>query len=321
MAMDLGWDCECVGAVQEQTGTSAMSSLPNLQIAIRTLLLAGFRIENNVRQPTHTEIYCSAPILGSFVPLLLVLTQEEELPALTKSQTIRMACKIGRTLVVVANSPGEEQLSWDDFLDGFGGAVPSWRALTDDYLDQLETAGRNAKTEGLGGEPWRLFEQLVADGLEFSFGRRVRRLGAAKRGQKVSDMIALLPEAKVLVVDAKATASSFNAAIHQLRPLAEYTQNQKIRQRGFAEVFGALIVSRKFDQDETALLTVSREFNSQASVPAAFLEVSTLGYIVNCLRKEPSLRSGIRWKLLFAGGLLSKSMLDAEIATLKAERY
>ena len=51
----------------------------------------------------------------------------------------------------------------------------------------------------------------------FCFGRRVRRLGAVKRGQKVSDMIALIPEGSVLVVDAKATSTSFNAAVSELR--------------------------------------------------------------------------------------------------------
>jgi hypothetical protein len=118
--------------------------------------------------------------------------------------------------------------------------VPSWRALDDTYLSQLETAAKNAKPEGFGGEAWRLFESLVADGLEFCFARKVRRLGAAKRGQKVSDMIALVPEGSVLVLDAKATSTSFNAAISELRALVEYTRNQRARQKGFAEVFGPL---------------------------------------------------------------------------------
>lgn len=294
---------------------------PNLQTTIRTLLLAGFKIENNQRQPTHTEIFCSAPILGSAAALLVALTTDNELAPTIRPQIERAAKNSGRTLVVVANSPGEDQLGWDDFLEGFGGAVPSWRALSDGYLAQLETAGRNAKPEGFGGEPWRLFEQLVADGLEFALGRRVRRLGAAKRGQKVSDMIALLPEATVLVVDAKATAISFDAAIHHLRPLAEYTANQRTRQRGFAEVFGAVIVARKFDQDAASLLGVSREFTSQSGVPVAFLEVPTLGHIIECLRQEPTLRSGIRWRFLFAGGLLPSAMFDSEIEALKGERY
>jgi hypothetical protein len=297
------------------------NSRPNLQTTIRTLLLAGFSIENNQRQPTHTEIYCSAPILGAHVPLLVAVSEEDELPPSILPHIQLSATRSGRTLVIVANCAGENQLAWDDFLDRFGGAVPSWRALDDTYLSKLDTASKNGRPEDFTGEPWRLFEQLVADGLEFAFGRKVRRLGAAKRGQKVSDMIALLPEASVLIVDAKATATSFDAAIHHLRPLAEYTKNQKDRQRGFADVFGALVVARAFDQDAASLLSISREFTSQSGVPVAFLEVTTLAYLVQRLRIEPTLRVGIRWRFLFAGGLVGRQLFDSEVASLKAERY
>jgi hypothetical protein len=206
-------------------------------------------------------------------------------------------------------------------MESFGGAVPSWRALDDSYLAQLETAGKNAKPDGFDGEAWRLFESLVADGLEFCFGRKVRRLGAEKRGQKVSDMIALIPEGSVLVVDAKATSTSFNAAISELRALAEYTQNQRKRQKGFAEVFAAVVVSKEFDQDASALSEVSREFTSQAGVPVAFLDVATMVHLVQCFREQPNLRNGLNWRLLFAGGLTTKAMFDSEVKALKGERY
>jgi hypothetical protein len=296
-------------------------SRPNLQTAIRTLLLSGFKIENNERQPTHTEIYCSAPLLGSAVPLMIVLTDEDELPPGIWPQLRLAAQRSNRTLVAIANSSSEDQLGWNDFLESFGGAVPSWRALDDSYLSQLEVAGGNAKPDGFEGEAWRLFESLVADGLEFCFGRSVRRLGAAKRGQKVSDMIALIPGGRVLVLDAKATSTAFNAAISEIRALAEYTDTQRTRQTGFAEVFAAVVVSRAFDQDESSLMQVSREFTSQVGVPVAFLEVDTLAHFVKCLKHQPNLRTGLKWRLLFAGGLLNKTMFDKEVQALKGERY
>jgi hypothetical protein len=116
---------------------------------------------------------------------LLVVTEDDELPPSIRPQIVQAAERSNRTLIVVANAPGQDQLSWEDFLESFGGVVPSWRALDGTYLSQLETAAKNAKPEGFGGEAWRLFESLVADGLEFCFARKVRRLGAAKRGQKV----------------------------------------------------------------------------------------------------------------------------------------
>jgi hypothetical protein len=104
---------------------------PNLQTTIRTLLLSGFKIENNRRQPTHTEIYCSAQLLGSDLPLLLVLTEEDELLPSIRPHIQRAAERGDRTRVIVANAPGPDQLSWEDFLETLGGAVPSWRALGD----------------------------------------------------------------------------------------------------------------------------------------------------------------------------------------------
>jgi hypothetical protein len=101
------------------------SNHPNLQTAIRTLLLSGFRIENNERQPTHTEVYCSAPMLGTNVPLLVVLTEEDELPSNIRPQVQSAASRSNRTLITVANAPGPDQLGWADFMESFGGAVPS----------------------------------------------------------------------------------------------------------------------------------------------------------------------------------------------------
>ena len=304
-----------------QMNNPQLLSHPNLQTTIRTLLLSGFGIENNERQPTHTEIYCCAPILGTMVPLMIVLSDEDELPVEIWPQVRLAAERSNRTLVVIANSANGDQLGWNDFLESLGGGVPSWRALDDSYLSKLEVAGSNAKPDGFEGEAWRLFEALVADGLEFCFGRHVRRLGAAKRGQKVSDMIGLVPEGSVLVVDAKATSTSFNAAISELRALAEYTEAQRTRQRGFAEVFGAVIISKAFDQDESALMHVSREFTAQSGVPVAFLEVASLAHFVKCLKHQPNLRQGIKWRFLFAGGLLTKAMFDRELQALKGERY
>jgi hypothetical protein len=294
---------------------------PNVAVAVRTLLLSGYTIENNRRQPTHTELECSAPVLGIQIPLLIALTEEDELPPNVRDQLAQVAVRAKRGLVIVSALPGDDRLGWQDFLEFFGGAVPSWRALNDDYLLKLETAAKNTKPEGFQGEAWRLFEQLVAEGLEFCLARRVRRLGAAKRGQRVSDMITQIPEGEILVVDAKATATSFDAAFHELRPLVEYTKNQRIRQKGSFEVFGALVISAAFAQDADALAAISREFVSETGIPVAFLLASDLAYFVSILQDQPQTRGAIRWRRIFAGGLVMRNAFDVELTMLNAERY
>jgi hypothetical protein len=290
-------------------------------VATRTLLLSGFEIENNHRQLTHTEIMCTAPLLTIRVPLTIAITEMDELPESSREQALRAARKAGRNLIVVSALGGTDQLGWKDFLDALGGAVPSWRALGPDYLRDLQTASGNRLPTGQKGEAWKLFEQLVGDGLEFCFARRVRRLGAAKRGSRLSDMIAQIPEGQILVVDAKATETSFDAAIHNLRPLIEYTNNQRIRQRGYNEVLAAIVVSKGFDQDASELASISRTFLAETRVPACFITAAVLGAIIDDLRKRPNLRSGLKWRSLLAGGPVEYEEFKSEVKALTTERY
>lgn len=299
---------------------SLSDTRPSVAIAVRTLLLSGYTIENNQRHAIHTELKCTAPLLGIQIPLLIALTEEDEFPASTRERLIEIAIADGRRLVTVAALPGDGQMGWIDFLDYFGGPVPSWRALSDDYLAKLKIASSNKKPDGFNGEAWRLFEELVADGLEFCFARRVRRLGAAKRGQRVSDMLTQIPEGEVLVIDAKATSTSFNAAFHQLRPLIEYTKNQRVGQKGSFEVYAAVVVSKEFEQDARALGDVSREFLSEVGNPVAFLKADDLAYFVSILRQQPQIRGAVRWRRVLAGGLVEQVMFDAEVTKIQAER-
>lgn len=294
---------------------------PSVPVAIRTLSLAGYIIENNRRQPTHTEIECTAPILGIQIPLLVAITESDEFPEAILDQLRSVASRARRSLVTVSAIGSQNCYSWGDFLEYFGGAVPSWRALGGEYSDQLRATAGNVRPETFIGEVWRLFEQLVADGLEFIFARRVRRLGAVKRGRRVSDMITQIPDGDVLVVDAKATSTSFNAAMHELRPLVEYVRNQQTRQRGSFHVFGALVVAPEFNQDAPGLTAIAREFIADTNVPIAFLKVSELVHFIAVLRVKPQLRPGLRWKRILAGGLVEQKAFDDEVAALEAERY
>ena len=183
------------------------------------------------------------------------------------------------------------------------------------------TTGSNKLPDGVTGEAWRLFEDLVADGFELVFGRKVRRMGARKRGQRVSDMISQIPDGAVLVVDAKATAGSFSASISELRPLIEYTRMQRLRQRGHNEVFAAVLVAPAFEQDATALSAVSKQFLAETGVPVAFLQAATLGQMVTSLSKRPDLRTAVHWRSLFSGGLIDLRDFQSELKRADTERY
>jgi hypothetical protein len=85
----------------------------------------------------------------------------------------RIAGREGRSLVMVGATATQLQLGWADFLDALGGGVPSCRALAPEYESNLLTTGSNKLPDGVTGEAWRLFEDLVADGFELVFGRVV----------------------------------------------------------------------------------------------------------------------------------------------------
>jgi hypothetical protein len=295
---------------------------PNVALAARTLLLAGYAIENSRRQPTHIEILChKTSVLASDVRYLVAITEAESFTEHTVQELRRIAGREGRSLVLVGATATELQLGWVDFLDALGGAVPSWRALAPEYENDLLTTAGNRLPAGVTGEAWRLFEDLVADGFELVFGRKVRRMGARKRGQRVSDMITQMPDGAVLVVDAKATASAFNASISELRPLIEYTRMQRLRQRGHNEVFAAVLVAPAFEQDCSGLSAVSRQFVTEAAVPVGFLHASVLSQMVTSLSQRPDLRVAVHWRSLFSGGLVDAHDFQSELTRADTERY
>jgi hypothetical protein len=295
---------------------------PNVALAARTLLLAGYAIENSRRQPTHIEILChTTSVLASDVRYLVAITEADSFSEHTVQELRRIAEREGRSLVLVGATATELQLGWADFMDALGGAVPSWRALAPEYENNLLTTASNRLPVGVTGEAWRLFEDLVADGFELVFGRKVRRMGARKRGQRVSDMITQIPDGAVLVVDAKATAGAFSAAISELRPLVEYTRMQRLRQRGHNEVFAAVLVAPAFVQDASGLSGVSKQFLAETGVPAAFLRATLLGQMVMSFSQRPDLRVAIHWRSLFSGGLIETRDFQSELSRADAERY
>lgn len=295
---------------------------PNVPLASRTLLLAGYSIEGSRREPTHIEILChKTSVLASDVRYLVAITEAESFTEHGLRELRRIAEREGRSLVLVGAIATEWQLGWTDFLDALGGAVPSWRALAPEFESNLLTTGNNSLPAGMTGEAWRLFEDLAADGFEFVFGRKVRRMGARKRGQRVSDMITQIPDGAVLVVDAKATAKAFNASISELRPLIEYSRMQLLRQRGRNEVFASVLVAPAFEQDAAGLSAISKQFVTETRVPIAFLPAAALGQMVRSLSRRPDLRVAVHWRSLFSGGLIEPRDFQSELTRADTERY
>jgi hypothetical protein len=290
-------------------------------IATRTLLAAGYSIVGVHRQPIHIEFHCERPSrLGPILKFLIAITEESEFTSNQVEEITYAAENQRRAPVFVCSQGALGQLNWAEFLDVMGGAVPPWRVLSADFGQHLVTASTNELPAGFYGEAWRLFEVLAADALEFCLGQRVRRMGGQRRGMKVSDIVAVLPDFDVIVVDAKASASGFDAGWDSLRPLVEYVQRQKIRQASGGAVIAALVLSSQFQQDDTRLSGVARQFIGETRTPLCFMKADTLAYLVNQLLKQSDTRATIRWKAIFSEGLITEAILQREINAATAER-
>lgn len=292
-----------------------------VSISTRTLLAAGFSISGVHRPPDHIEFQCERVArLGAIFRLLFAITDEPEFSVAQVADIEHTARNQNRVAILVSTEGATGQLSWPEFLNILGGAVPSWRALTTDFDQHLAQASRNELPDGLSGEAWRLFEDLVADGLEFCFGRHVNRLGAHKRGKKVSDMVAPLPDFNVIVIDAKAAEDGFDANWGSLRALVEYVNKQKERQMGGGDVIAALIVSSKFTQDVAGLEAVAKEFLGETRIPLCFMTATVLAHTIDRLRDQPDIRNAMRWKMLFKGGIVEDRDVERELREATTER-
>jgi hypothetical protein len=290
-------------------------------VANRTLRAAGYDVFQFQRMQSHAEFRCRiCSRLGAVIPFFFGFTSEGDFSREYEEEARRVSGAQGLALVLVSLNGGIGQVSWADFLRALGGGVPSWRALQANYSSALTTASIDQLPDGESGEAWALFEDLIADGLEFAFGRRVRRFGGRRRGQKVSDMIAQLPNFDLLVVDGKAAKNPFDAGWPQLRPLVEYVKKQQQRQNGHNTVVAALLVSSSFKQSSEGLRTLSDEFFAQTRVPLCFSTASLLALIVDALKDQPHLRNAISWASIFVGGLLEKSKFQKLVEEARSEQ-
>jgi hypothetical protein len=290
--------------------------------ATRTLQAAGFEITDVVRHPGHIEYQCEREdAFGANVRYLIVISAGDE-PSPDLEFAGKEAVATGRTVVAVARVGGGNWLSWNEFLSVLGGAVPSWRALDDSYPGAVRTASRNELSIGAQGEAWRLFEEAVADGLEFIFGRRVKRMGGVQRFKPLPDMLALAPDDLLLLVDAKAaTEGLYQVERPRLRALAEYVERQRTRQTGAVRLGAALIVAGSFEP-AGSLDAICNDFMAQNQVPLALLEVETLLLLVGALRANPTLRAKVRWRHLFyRAGLILSKLVEEELRSAHSETW
>ncbi len=139
-------------------------------VAMRTLTAAGFTVTDFRRLPTHGEFICERQdAFGINIPYLIAMWDDASPDEKELAYVARIAQSEGRLFLPVATF-GTQCLGWQDFLDVLGGAVPQWRALSDEYPEILRTSSRNQTPPQVVGEGWRLFEDALRLGTKQSHG-------------------------------------------------------------------------------------------------------------------------------------------------------
>ena len=281
----------------------------------QTLTVAGFVIKAFNRYEAYAV--CRAmrrDRLDAEVQYLFALTDRDNYDTDTVEDLNREALREARVLVLIAKNSSSNVLDWNSFFGRLGGAVPSWRALSENYPADIRTLATNSLPAGYVGEAWFLFENAVADGFEFLLGRRVRRLGGARRGKDLPDSICLTPDQTVLVLDAKASASAYSVNKTDLRPLEDYVRRQRLSQQGQPPVGAALIVASAYKQTSADLLDECMRFQADTAAPLCLLTVDSLLAHIALVKSEPATRNGVHWRQVFCKpGLANVDRLKDEI--------
>lgn len=287
----------------------------------RTLTVSGYIISEFSRHEQYALCRCSRiDAFGTPVPYLLALTDGDTYAPEVRQHIMEVARYEVRVAVLIADAASDGVISWIDFKDALGGAVPSWRALTESYADDLLVLSSNELPPKYEGEAWFLFEEAVADGMEFLIGRRVTRLGGKQRGRDLPDSVALTHDRALLVIDSKASSRSYSVNVTALRPLQDYVQKQKLREQGDSQA-AAMLVAKGFKQEGIDLLNECNRFLSETGIPLGLLTVASLLEMIGLARTNPNLRNGVSWKKVFCRvGEIDSGILEQEFERVRLVR-
>jgi len=287
----------------------------------RTLLASGFEINDFQRHPDHVVYSCSKPdSLELIVNYLLAFTDSAVVGSSLLDQVRRDAARTGSVGAVIAKGPGEGWLSWGEFTEALGGAIPDWRPLSEEWRRAIRAAGRNDRAFFPSAEPWLAYEVAIADGLTFVFGRRVVHLGGRHRGQRLGDIVGQASDEFVFLVDAKSSASALHFGSEYDRALREYVGRQRARQRGSIPLATVIVVADSFAQADERLLEISRDFLAADGIPITFVTTDDIIALVDRCKAAPALRIRLRWRtLLCRGGRFDTAAFDAEMRAAQRE--
>jgi hypothetical protein len=226
-----------------------------------------------------------------------------------------------RLVIVGETEAAVPAVSWDRFINLFGGPIHSTSPLDPDFRSQLAELAYNRLPQGLVGRADDLFELYVRTGLEFVLGGRVIRYGQDRRFEARPDGLALPRDRFRALYDAKAYENGYPVSAEGIRQFRSYVNDFEQRYSAYLPRLNSfIVVSGSFTQSDTALRERFHEFVADPGIPLAFLKASVLAEIIELVADAPATRQSIDWARVFATPVVDSSRVRSEIEAIRRDR-
>jgi hypothetical protein len=291
--------------------------------AIATLVAGGFVLDSVTRNSGCALLAMQrTDEFGAVQRYAFAIADSGNLAAAEIDAATTFARHHGAQLIAVADTAGDlPKVSWDRFLNLFGGPLGSHSPLDADFADHLLVLSRNRLPTGLAGKPDDLFEIYVGAALAFILSGRVVRYGQERLFEIRPDGI-LLPSSEFRALyDAKAAGAGYTVTADGMRQFATYVNAFGERYKAYLPRLNAFIViSGDFDQGDEALGDRSRELLSQTGVPLSFVRAPALVEMISQAAAFPAARRSIDWRRIFAEPVVDPAMVAREFEAVERDR-
>jgi len=298
------------------------SNPPNIQVAVRTLIIGGFTLEKASRYPGYALIYMYRyDEFGVKQQYCFSLFEKDPEPEQIEAAAI--ASKHNKTELVIispAKIHGMPNIEWNRFLNLFGGPVYSYSPLEPEFEDHLMRLSFNKLPTGLVGKPDDLFELYVHKALEFIFGCKVHRYGQERRFEARPDGVVLQDRMFSALYDTKAYSNGYDVTLDSIRQFSSYITEFRSRYDQYYELHSFIVISGSFPHSKDTLESRSRQLLSEANIPLAFMTAESVLQIIGLLSNFPSARRSINWRKIFVNPVIDPELVQAELELIEKDK-
>lgn len=291
---------------------------PDLTIAVRILITGGFVLQNVQRQPGYALISAvRSDEFGAIHHYCFALSESTFSQQQIEAAKIASIHHTAQLILVGSGVYDVPTVTWDRFVNLFGGPIFSMSPLEPEFGKNLVQLGHNQMPVGLEGRADDLLELYVHAALEFTLGGRVIRYGQERRFEARPDGLAIPGSNFTALYDAKAYTEGYEVTIEAIRQFSSYVNEFKSKYEAYLPRLNSfLVISGSFPHNDEILDRRSRDFLAVCGVPLSFITAETLAQIVSLLTEHTATRRSINWSRIFTNPVVKYQQVESEVKVL-----